>query len=108
MVSFQKRQSFLRLFARPLFFGAALTYLVFHALNGNHGVYALLREQRRLASQQQGLESLRAERLAAEHRVMLLSDRSLDLDMLDERARKVLGYADKEEVIIVQAASPSE
>ncbi len=99
MVSFQKKQSYLRMLFRPLFFGGMMTYLVFHALNGNHGVYALLKEQRRLAMQEHELSELQKQREAAERRVMLMSDHSLDLDLLDERARAVLGYAGKDEVV---------
>ena len=39
------------------------------------------------------LEILKAERLHLEHRVKLLSPESLDLDLLDEQARKLLGYS---------------
>ncbi len=86
---------------RPLLFCGAMTYLVFHALNGNHGVYALLKEQHKLTSNQEKLVALQEKRIADERHVALLSDQSLDLDLLDERARVVLGYADKDEYIYI-------
>jgi cell division protein FtsB len=48
---------------------------------------------------QSDLDTVRAERLHIEHRVNLLRSESLDLDILDEQARAILGFAgDGEEV----------
>ena len=35
-----------------------------------------------------------------EHRIQLLLPNGLDLDMLDERARALLGFAHKDEIVI--------
>lgn len=105
MVTFQKKRSYMKMLLKPLFFCGVLTYLVFHALNGNHGVYALLKEQRRLETREQEYSNLMETRQMAERRVALLSDGSLDLDLLDERARIVLGYAGKDEVVLVPPSS---
>lgn len=43
------------------------------------------------------LDIVHAERLKMERNVRLMRDESLDLDLLDEQARRVLGYADKDE-----------
>ena len=49
------------------------------------------------------LDEVRSERLYLEHRVSLLRHDSLDLDLLDERARTSLGYAgDSEEVYLIE------
>jgi len=76
-----------------------MLYLVFHALNGNHGVYALFKELRREETDQAELTALREQRIKNEHRVAMLSTETLDLDLLDEQARRVLGYTDPHEVI---------
>lgn len=99
MVTFQKKHHYFKMLIRPLLYCGALTYIVFHSLNGNHGVYALLKEQRKLESNIHKLESLQQTRATEERRVMLLSDQSLDLDLLDERARVVLGYAGSNEYV---------
>jgi cell division protein FtsB len=46
---------------------------------------------------QNELDTVRAERLHIEHRVNLMRSDSLDLDLLDEQVRKILGYASPEE-----------
>jgi cell division protein FtsB len=91
----------LRRFVGPLFFSAAVFYLAFHALNGERGLYAYLKQSRNLESSQQQLAKLIHERQSLENRVHLLSDSSLDLDLLDEEARRVLGKADKHEVVVI-------
>lgn len=90
-----------RISAALLLVSGALIYLVFHALNGNHGLYAYLKEQHKLEMQQIKLAELTEEQEELEQRVMYLSDDSLDLDLLDERARDVLGYSNPKERVVV-------
>lgn len=79
--------------------GFVLLYLVFHALNGNHGVYALVKEQAREESNAKILAGLQEQRAKLEHRVNMISGDMLDLDLLDEQARRVLGYTSPDELI---------
>ena len=44
---------------------------------------------------------VRSEREALEHRVSLLHPQTLDADMLDEMARRVLGLGRPDEIIIL-------
>lgn len=94
-----------RLFG-PMFFACAVVYLAFHALNGERGIYALLKEQRKLEVLKTEVAKVSHEREDLEHRSHLLSDDSLDLDMLDERARSVLGMAEKNEVLLPATENP--
>lgn len=54
-------------------------------------------EERRLKAE---LDALVVERERIENKVGRLSDTSLDLDLLDERARAVLGLARRDEMIV--------
>ncbi len=49
-------------------------------------------------------EQLSNERKQLEQRVKGLYEESLDLDMLDEQARKRLGYSEKNEVMVIPPA----
>lgn len=75
-------------------------YFTFAAVQGNHGVLSRIE----IDAQTQDLRAERArlaERLAAlENRTRRLSDDFLDLDLLDERARAVLGYARADDLVI--------
>lgn len=69
-------------------------------LQGEHGLAALREagaEQRRLEAE---LDRLRRERAEIENRVLRLGDRYLDMDLLDERARAVLGVVRQDELVV--------
>lgn len=81
--------------------GACLTaYFVYHAIHGDRGIYAWLRINQELKAANAQATSLQAERLALERRITLLSSTSLDLDMLEERARVMLNFAHPDDLII--------
>ena len=69
-------------------------------LQGDHGLAAFRDasvEERRLQAE---LSAVQTERTAMANKVRRMSDRYLDLDLLDERARAVLGLVRPEEIII--------
>lgn len=77
-----------------------LALFLWSGLEGGKGLAALAAaeaEEARLAGM---LAELSAERAAAENRVRRLSADYLDLDLLDERARDVLGLARPDEIVI--------
>lgn len=78
----------------------AIAVFAHAGLQGDHGLTAYraaAAEERRLSAE---LDELRAERQALANKVMRLSDRYLDLDLLDERARAVLGLVREDELIV--------
>ncbi len=81
---------------------AALFYIAFHALHGEQGIYALVVENYRIQKLESELAEVRKERMALEHKVSLLRDEHICPDLLDEQVRRYLGYADPEEMIVIQ------
>lgn len=85
------------------YFGLALTagtYFTFAAVQGDYGLFRRIQieaERAKLAAELAGLE---AEVARMENLTLRLSDRFLDLDLLDERARKVLGLVRADEIVI--------
>ncbi len=76
------------------------SYFTFAAVQGDYGVF----RQVEIAAEAEVLRSER-DRLAAElaemeNRTRRLSDDYLDIDLLDEQAREVLGYARADEILI--------
>ena len=90
-------------FGEMVFAGVAIAlicYLAFAALQGEHGLFSLLRveaDERRL---QEKLSALEAERAVLENKAERLSERALDADLLDEQARRVLGLGRPDEIIV--------
>jgi cell division protein FtsB len=76
------------------------SYFTFAAVQGDYGVF----RQVEIAAEAEGLK-IERDRLAIElaemqNRTMRLSDEFLDIDLLDEQARDVLGYVRADEIVI--------
>ena len=81
-------------------FLALTRYFVFAAIQGDYGHIKRIQvesEERRLTHR---LEALKLEREQLKNKTYRLSDGYLDLDLLDERVRKVLGMARVNDIII--------
>ncbi|ABV93893.1 hypothetical protein Dshi_2157 [Dinoroseobacter shibae DFL 12 = DSM 16493] len=76
------------------------TYFVFHAVQGEYGLFNRVQAEAEEARLRAELALLQGELRALENKTLRLSDQFLDLDLLDERARDVLGYARPNEIVI--------
>ena len=76
-------------------------YFIIASFNGEFGVaakYELLAREKVLTRK---LNLLTEENIAIKNKVERLSDTSLDLELLDLQARKILGMIGEDEVIII-------
>jgi len=90
----------LRPYLPTAFVGLLMFYFGYHALTGDRGLlHGAIREET-LASRSLELKALRAEREDLENRVRLLRDDNLSKDLLEERARRMLGFADPRDYIV--------
>ena len=89
---------------RPYLSTAALAFLIFyfsfHALTGERGLLTKAQRDLTLAAKQRELTRLVAQRQDLEMRAKLLRDTSLSADLLEERARSLLGYSDPRDYVI--------
>lgn len=86
--------------ATTLLILAFLGYLAAHAVTGKHGVGAMMAltvEERALETR---LAALEARKATLQDEVTRLSDATLDLDLLEERARDLLNAAAPDEIVI--------
>jgi cell division protein FtsB len=82
------------------FAGVLCTYFTFAAVQGDYGMFsrvAIDAEARTLADERDRLQTELAQMENLTHR---LSDDYLDLDLLDQQARDVLGYMRADEIAI--------
>jgi cell division protein FtsB len=77
-----------------------LFYIAFHTVSGERGVFALLRESSKLETLKAELQDIKLQREVLDKKSKKLSNNNLDLDLLDEQARNVLGVAGKDEVVV--------
>ncbi|MFM9889916.1 MAG: FtsB family cell division protein [Rickettsiales bacterium] len=87
----------------PVLWMLLVFYIGYHALHGERGFYALLRDRHELAQLQENMEKTKAEREKMELRVSHLRDGSLDRDLLDEQMRRMLGVMKKGEMVVLTA-----
>lgn len=92
---------------RPLIIVCAFFYLSYHALHGERGLSALIREQHERATLETELQEKSSQRKAMELRVSHLRDGSLDLDLLDEQMRRMLGVMKPGEIVVMQGEDRS-
>lgn len=91
--------SFVGYLASASVFGLVV-YFSYIAVQGPYGLLNLYKLEVREAQLLQRLDELTLQRVAAQNRAHRLSDEYLDLDLLDEQARKVLGLIRGDEIII--------
>jgi len=101
MVSHRRRHAILTAFALYLFAVLFIGYFAVNAFTGNHGLRAQADLDQQLATMQQELARLKAEHVTWERRVALLRSDRIDPDMLDERARALLGYVDPRDLTLL-------
>jgi cell division protein FtsB len=77
-----------------------IAYFIFHSLSGDRGVFAYFRLKKILKEQTEIAESLTNERLQLEKTVKNLHPNSLNIDFLDELARRDLGLIGADEKVI--------
>ncbi len=79
---------------------ALMAYLTFAALQGEHGLFRLFQIEAQEMRLHAELTDLRAAREAVANKVLRLSSGTLDLDLLDEQARRTLGLGRPDEILI--------
>jgi cell division protein FtsB len=94
MVSHRRRRTILTALALYCFAALFIGYFAMNAFSGDHGLRAQQDLDQQMASMRDQLAQLKAERAMWERKVSLLRADRIDPDMLDERARALIGYAD--------------
>jgi cell division protein FtsB len=100
MVTRKRLRTVLNTLALYTIAALVIAYFGVNAYSGNHGLRAKQDLDQQIAELSDELASLKAERTTWERRVVLLRPESIDPDMLDERARVLLHYADPRELIL--------
>ena len=79
----------------------AIGYFVHAAVWGEDGLIVLRERELEVALLERSLAEVRVRREELEGRTERLTSQSIDLDLLDERARAELGYARADELILI-------
>jgi len=77
-----------------------ILYFIYHTFSGNYGLISYFNHQKQLAEKQTALIKIEEEVKDQKNKVNKLKTNALDLDLLDEKSREILGTAKKNEIII--------
>ncbi|MGQ0527473.1 MAG: FtsB family cell division protein [Alphaproteobacteria bacterium] len=80
---------------------AVCFYFVYHTFQGNRSLARLLNQNNEIATMSLKYDTKKAERIALEKKVVMMRPGSLDRDLLEERAKAVLGYKNKDEFVVL-------
>ncbi len=84
----------------PVMIVAMIVYFTYHIFQGQRGVLAWIRLDKKLKEQESILNDLTQEKESLEKEAYLLRPDSLDVDLLEEKARQVLNFAHVDEVVV--------
>ena len=101
MVVRTRRQRILQAAGLYLAAAAMIGYFGFHAYHGDHGIRAKQQFLVEIGELNAELQTLRREKTEVARRVALMQSNALDPDMLDQRARQILNFADPRDLILI-------
>ena len=82
------------------FSGGVSSYFIWHADNGERGAKVRAAYKAKIQELRGELDQLKAERALIQTRVRLFQSDAVDADLLDEEARRQLGRANRNELVI--------
>ncbi len=83
--------------------GSVTSYFVWHAVNGQRGLKAKEAYHQQMEELLVEKQALQKEKSALERRLAMMQGESVERELLEEEARKVLGRVHKAEVVIFTA-----
>ncbi len=86
----------------PLIALLVMIYFGYHIVQGERGLFSWMRLRQKISDSEHHLAVIQSEKETLERQVYLLRPDSLDQDMLEERARKVLNWGHPGEVVIYE------
>lgn len=86
----------------------AVSYFSYHTIQGERGILAWLQLTNQLEQAKETLHTLEFERNTLASRVRLLHPDHLDLDMLDEQARRLLNVGREDEILFLLPSAKAE
>jgi len=91
----------MRVILWPTIWATMILYIAFHMIQGERGLIAFMQIHGEVLAAKKTQQILISKKNRLQNQVALLSPKSLDIDMLEERVRIMLGYSRPNETIIL-------
>lgn len=101
----QYRKSWLRYAWFPVLAGCSCAYFYYHAIEGRFGLEQSAVYDTKIAELTSQLQTLSAEHAMLEARTSALRNGTLERDMIDEQARRMLGLSRANELVLLHGAN---
>ncbi len=101
----QKHQIRKSLFIAYFSVFAAILYFLFFMIFGSKGLFEMMNLSKQVKNKENFKKEIIAKMNGRQNLVKGMDPNSLDIDLLDEQARKILGYVGKNEVVIYEKQS---
>ncbi len=102
MPSLRKPTFRIRKIIAILLFFTLISYFLYNIISGDRGILSLFHLTEKHKVLRDEVDILEEEKRILQSKVNRMKPESLDLDLLEEQARKNLGYAQKNETIYVE------
>ena len=79
---------------------SAVIYFAYHVVQGERGLTAWLNLSQQVSAKRTEAKALAERREALENKVRMLHPETLDPDLLDERARRMLNYGRPDDIVV--------
>ncbi|GHU12074.1 hypothetical protein FACS189449_04950 [Alphaproteobacteria bacterium] len=76
-------------------------YFLFHMVNGARGAVSYAKLSSEMKTLERDLLSMKEENAFLENKIKLIRDDNLDLDLLEEQARSILGMTNENDLIVL-------
>ncbi len=87
--------------AGPVIGMTMVVYFAYHAVQGDRGLIAMAQLRQDVSALQAQVLDVRDERMNLDAKVFALRPESIDPDLLEERARFLLGFGFEDEVLVI-------
>ncbi len=108
MLLFNELRARAKQIVAPVLGIAAITYFGYHTIQGEHGILSWLQLSGQVNQSNATLHALEGKRDRLANRVRLLHPDHLDLDMLDEQARRLLNLGGEDEILLLMPFSAED
>jgi cell division protein FtsB len=76
-------------------------YFIFHIISGARGAISWIKLSKEVVSLEEELKNLRESNEFLENKIRLMQSDNLDLDLLEEQAYGILGFANENDTIVL-------
>ncbi|MCR5225508.1 MAG: septum formation initiator family protein [Alphaproteobacteria bacterium] len=91
----------IKLIASNIVWICVAAYFVFHIFTGARGAVSWAKLTHEVTKLEAELKELQEENSFLENKISLLRDNNLDLDLLQEQAMSILGYANATDIVVL-------